>query len=142
MRTRGWVYSELLADEREEIAASFWLRVNAWFATNGIIVRKILTDNGSYCRSHAIREAMSDIEHCHGRHYRPQNNGKVERIHPTFVDEWPTQALHRRRTMLPGVPARWPHTYNRHRARTRPSRTARHPIARRPNRQWSYATRR
>lgn len=32
------VYSELLADERKETAAAFWLRVNAWFTECGITV--------------------------------------------------------------------------------------------------------
>jgi hypothetical protein len=57
------VYSELLADERKETAASFWLRADAWFTNNGTIVRKVLTDNFSCCQPHAFREAMGDIEH-------------------------------------------------------------------------------
>ncbi|OBI08789.1 transposase, partial [Mycolicibacter heraklionensis] len=56
-------YSELLADERKETAAGFWLRANAWFAECGITVRKVLTDNGSCYRSHAFRDALGGIEH-------------------------------------------------------------------------------
>ncbi len=40
-------YSELLADERKDTAAAFWLRANAWFNKCGFTVRNVLTDNGS-----------------------------------------------------------------------------------------------
>ena len=33
-------YSELLADERKETAAAFWLRANAWFNDCGFTVEK------------------------------------------------------------------------------------------------------
>ena len=81
-------YSELLADERKETAAAFWLRANAWFSECGITVRKVLTDNGSCYRSHTFRDALGDIEHRRTRPYRPQTNGKVERFHRTLADEW------------------------------------------------------
>jgi transposase IS481 family protein len=42
-------YSELLADERKETVAAFWLRANAWFSQCGITVRKVLTDIQSEC---------------------------------------------------------------------------------------------
>jgi transposase len=41
------VYSEILTDERKQTAADFWLRANAWFAECGIVIRNVLTDNGS-----------------------------------------------------------------------------------------------
>jgi transposase InsO family protein len=81
-------YSELLADERKDTAADFWSRANAWFASKGIVVRKVLTDNGSCYHSHAFRDALGNIEHRRTRPYRPQTNGKVERFHRTLADEW------------------------------------------------------
>jgi len=65
-------YSELLADERKETAAAFWLRANAWFNDCGFTVRKVLTDNGSCYRSHKFRDALGDIKHQRTRPYRPQ----------------------------------------------------------------------
>ena len=39
-------YSELLTDERQDTAAAFWRRANAWFTNYGVAVRRVLTDNG------------------------------------------------------------------------------------------------
>jgi len=40
-------YSEILDDERKETAAGFWLRARAHFASAGIDVTAVMTDNGS-----------------------------------------------------------------------------------------------
>ncbi|WP_199254324.1 IS481 family transposase [Mycolicibacterium mengxianglii] len=112
------VYSELLADERKETAAGFWIRANAWFNQCGIIVSKVLTDNGSCYRSHAFRDALGDIEHRRTRPYRPQTNGKVERFHRTLADEWAYARLYTSDTERCAEYPRWLHTYNHHRGHT------------------------
>jgi transposase InsO family protein len=111
-------YSELLADERKETAAAFWLRANAWFNECGFAVRKVLTDNGSCYRSHAFRDALGDAEHRRTRPYRPQTNGKVERFHRTLADEWAYARLYRSDAERCAEFPRWLHTYNHHRGHT------------------------
>jgi len=111
-------YSELLADERKETAAQFWLRANTWFNDCGFTVRKVLTDNGSCYRSFAFRDALGDIEHRHTRPYRPQTNGKVERFHRTLADEWAYARLYTSDTERCQEFPRWLHTYNYHRGHT------------------------
>lgn len=111
-------YSELLADERKETAAEFWSRANAWFASRGIIVRKVLTDNGSCYRSHVFRKALGLIEHRRTRPYRPQTNGKVERFHRTLADEWAYARLYTSDADRCEEYPRWLHTYNHHRGHT------------------------
>jgi transposase InsO family protein len=111
-------YSELLADERKETAAEFWLRANAWFNECGFTVRKVLTDNGSCYRSFAFRDALGDIEHRRTRPYRPQTNGKVERFHRTLADEWAYARLYTSDTERCNEFPRWLHTYNCHRGHT------------------------
>jgi len=111
-------YSELLADERKETAAAFWLRANTWFAHCGITVRNVLTDNGSCYRSKAFGEALGDITHRRTRPYRPQTNGKVERFHRTLADEWAYARLYRSDTERCDEFPRWLHTYNHHRGHT------------------------
>jgi len=112
------VYSEILADERKETAAAFWLRANAWFAECGITVQKVLTDNGSRYRSHAFRNAVGDVEHRRTRPYRPQTNGKVERFHRTLADEWAYAQLYTSDAQRSQQFPIWLHTYNHHRGHT------------------------
>jgi len=111
-------YSELLADERKDTAAGFWLRANTWFIRQGIQVRKVLTDNGSCYRSHAFRDALGSIEHRRTRPYRPQTNGKVERFHRTLADEWAYARLYTSDAQRCQAYLPWLHTYNHHRGHT------------------------
>jgi transposase InsO family protein len=111
-------YSELLSDERKETAAAFWRRANAWFSECGIIVGKVLTDNGSCYRSHAFKDALAGIEHRRTRPYRPQTNGKVERFHRTLADEWAYARLYTSDTERCAEFPKWLHTYNHHRGHT------------------------
>jgi transposase InsO family protein len=111
-------YSELLSDERKETAAAFWRRANAWFSECGIIVGKVLTDNGSCYRSHAFKDALEGIEHRRTRPYRPQTNGKVERFHRTLADEWAYARLYTSDTERCQEFPIWLHTYNHHRGHT------------------------
>ncbi|MGE2738066.1 IS481 family transposase, partial [Mycolicibacterium vaccae] len=112
------VYSEMLADERKDTAAEFWLRANAWFAARGIVVRKVLTDNGACYRSNMFRDALGQIEHRRTRPYRPQTNGKVERFHRTLADEWAYAELYTSDAQRCQEYPRWLHTYNHHRGHT------------------------
>ncbi|MEV6341738.1 IS481 family transposase, partial [Nocardia vinacea] len=113
-------YSEILPDERKETAVAFWRRARIFFATNGINVKRVLTDNGSCYKSLLWRHALADagITHKRIRPYRPQTNGKVERFNRTLLDEWayarPYQSDTERRTAL----TEWLHTYNHHRGHT------------------------
>jgi transposase InsO family protein len=111
-------FSELLADERKDTAAAFWIRANTWFRECGITIRKVLTDNGSCYRSHAFSEALGDIEHRRTRPYRPQTNGKVERFHRTLADEWAYAQLYTSDIERCEAFPKWLHTYNHHRGHT------------------------
>lgn len=83
-------YSEILENERTATAAGFWTRARASFASVGITVTEVITDNGSCYRSHAFRDALqaTDIEHRWTGAYRPPTNGKVERFNRTLASEW------------------------------------------------------
>ena len=112
-------YTELLADERKETAAAFWLRAHAWFRDEcGFAVRNVLTDNGSCYRSHSFRDALNGIKHRRTRPYRPQTNGKVERFHRTLADEWAYARLYTSDAERCAEFPRWLHTYNHHRGHT------------------------
>jgi hypothetical protein len=58
------------------------LRAAAYFASMGIVVERVLTDNGSCYRSRDFTTALGDLRHSRTRPYRPATNGKVERFKP------------------------------------------------------------
>lgn len=130
-------YSELLADERKETAAAFWLRANTWFNECGIIVRNVLTDNGACYRSHKFRDALGDIKHRRTRPYRPQTNGKVERFHRTLADEWAYARLYTSDAERCAEFPLWLHTYNHHRGHT--ALRGQPPASRVPNLSGQYS---
>jgi transposase InsO family protein len=111
-------YSEIIDDERGATAAGFWLRAQAWFASCGIQVQRVLTDNGACYRSRDFATALGPVVHKRTRPYRPQTNGKVERFNRTLLEEWayahPYQSEEERLTAFP----LWLHFYNHHRGHT------------------------
>ncbi len=111
-------YSELLTDERQETAAAFWKRAAAYFASCGITVRRVVTDNGSCYRSRAFAAALGGIAHKRTRPYRPQTNGKVERFHRTLADEWAYAAVYNSDAERAAAFPAWLHRYNHHRGHT------------------------
>lgn len=113
-------YSEVLTDERKETAASFWQRANAFFAEHGITVERVLTDNGSCYRSRLFGQTLSatGIVHKRTRPYRPQTNGKVERLNRTLLDEWAYVRPYSSNAERTEALADFLHTYNYHRCHT------------------------
>jgi transposase InsO family protein len=81
------VYSEILTNEKRETAAGFWERANALYAANGIIVLRVMTDNGSCYLSTPFKTALGDVAHKFTRPHRPQANGKIGRFR-TLDSKW------------------------------------------------------
>ena len=113
-------YSELLTDERKETAARFWERANTYFASVGITVQRILTDNGSCYRSGLWKQTLhqAGITHNRTRPYRPQTNGKVERFNRTTLQEWAYAQPYNSEAERAATFNDWLHTYNHHRGHT------------------------
>jgi transposase InsO family protein len=82
--------AEILDDERKETASPFMTRAIGFFATRGVKVERVLTDNGSCYRSREFARVLAEagIGHRWTRPYRPQTNGKVERFNLTLKGEW------------------------------------------------------
>lgn len=108
-------YTELLDDERAETTAQFWTRAEEFFASHGITVEAVLTDNGPNYRSRLLRSALGDIEHRFTRPYRPQTNGKVERFHRTLAEEWAYVRPYNSESERAAALDNWLHAYNHHR---------------------------
>lgn len=113
-------YSEVLPDERATTTVGFWQRALAWFAERGVMVRSVLTDNGSAYRSGNFARACSaaSIRHRFTRPYRPQTNGKVERFNRTLLEEWAYVRMYRSELQRTRALDSWLHRYNHHRGHT------------------------
>jgi transposase InsO family protein len=83
-------YAEELPDESPETTSGFLRRAWRFYAAHGITVERILTDNGGCYRSHELAAACDElgIGHRFTRPYRPQTNGKAERMVRTLLSEW------------------------------------------------------
>jgi transposase InsO family protein len=110
-------FTQLKPDERYRSAVSFLRASIRYFAQLGVIVRRVLTDNGSAFRSKHFAKAcrLLELKHSFTRPYRPQTNGKAERFIQSALREWaygiPYQHSSERAVML----NRWMHHYNWHR---------------------------
>ena len=78
-------------------------------------IERVLTDNArNYTASAAFRSALAELgaRHKTTRPYRPQTNGKAERLNRTLLDEWAYARAYRtndeRLAALPG----WLDEYN------------------------------
>lgn len=84
-------YSEVLPDEKGATCGEFIARALAWFATQDVQVKAVITDNHwSYKRSTAVTEALTStgVEHWYIKAHCPWQNGKVERFNRTLAAEW------------------------------------------------------
>lgn len=110
-------FSQILPDERKESAVAFLKAAIAYYASLGVIVARVMTDNGSCYRSKAFRDACRDLglKHIRTRPYTPKTNGKAERFIQTALREWAYAQAYptsdRRAQELPI----WLHRYNWHR---------------------------
>jgi len=100
-------YAEQLPDERGETAAAFLGRSLVFFASHGIVVQRVLTDNGSPYVSKGFARAVADhgIVHKRTRPYTPRTNGKAEAMVKILLNSWayarPYRTEHQRAAALP-----------------------------------------
>ena len=107
-------YTQVLPSERKQDAIAFFLSSLAWFASHGVIVERVMIDNGSAYKSHDFAAVLKThgITHKRTRPYTPKTNGKAERFIQSSIREWayarPFQSsAERQAAMHP-----WLHDYN------------------------------
>jgi transposase InsO family protein len=84
-------YVGVFGDERGATCARFVLDAAASFASRGVRIERVLTDNArNYTVSRAFAGALAEIgaRHKVTRPFRPQTNGKAERFNQTLLREW------------------------------------------------------
>ena len=110
-------FSAMRPTEAKGCAVAFLDAAVAYYASLGVTVERVMTDNGSCYRSKAFRQACRRhaIRHIFTRPYTPRTNGKAERFIQTTLREWAYARAYdtsdQRAQQLPY----WIHRYNWHR---------------------------
>ena len=83
-------YVEVLADEQQGTAIGFLSRAVAWFNSQGVECRQVMSDNGPAYLSRSFAQACKalGLKHIRTRRYTPRTNGKAERFIQTLCKEW------------------------------------------------------
>jgi transposase InsO family protein len=123
-------FSQILPDERGPSAVIFLKAAVAYYASLGVRVTRVMTDNGSCYKSFAFRDACRRLalKHLRTKAYTPKTNGKAERFIQSALREWAyARAYQNSRQRTDELP-RWLHRYNWHRPHR--SLNAKPPISR------------
>ena len=77
-------FSQILPDEKKESAVAFLRAAVAYYASLGVTVARVMTDNGSCYRSHGLRQGLRRARpeaHLHqALHAQDQRQGRA--LHP------------------------------------------------------------
>jgi transposase InsO family protein len=110
-------FSQIHPDETKESAVPFLKAAVAYYASLGVTVSRVMTDNGPCYISDDFRKACADLglKHIRTKPYTPKTNGKAERFIQTALREWAYAHIYdssgQRAEHLPA----WLHRYNWHR---------------------------
>lgn len=110
-------FSALHPDERGRSACTFLVQSLRYYASLGIRIERVLTDNGACYKSKRFARLCRrlGLQHLRTRPYSPQTNGKAERFIQTALREWAYARSYdssdHRAQQLPS----WLHQYNWHR---------------------------
>ncbi|MDN4477012.1 IS481 family transposase [Demequina sp. SYSU T00192] len=84
-------FAQVLPDETGDTCAQFLADAAAFFASHGVRVREVMTDNAlNYTRARAFGDVvgMLGVKHRRTRPYSPWQNGKAERFNRTLQERW------------------------------------------------------
>jgi transposase InsO family protein len=82
-------FAQIYPDETADSALNFLAACERFYATHGITIERVLTDNGTcFKRRWAQESERLGIAVRKTRPYRPQTNGKVERFIRTLLELW------------------------------------------------------
>lgn len=110
-------FTQMHPDESRHSAQAFVRAAAAYFATLGVPIQRVLTDNGMAFRSAAFSEACLElgITQKFTRAYRPQTNGKAERFIQSALREWAYGWTYQNSAQRTAALASWQYHYNWHR---------------------------
>jgi len=110
-------FSQIHPDETKESAVPFLKAAVAYYASLGVTVSRVMTDNGSCYISDDFRKACADLglKHIRTKPYTPKTNGKAERFIQTSLREWAYAHTYDSSDHRAEHLSAWLHRYNWHR---------------------------
>jgi transposase InsO family protein len=126
-RTVGWeyvhvcvddytrlAYAQVLEDEKATSAIGFLRCALAFYASYGVKIQAVMTDNGAAYASvvHALACRALGIRHIRIRPRRPRTNGKAERFIRTMLCEWVYGAIYASSKERTAALSGWLERYN------------------------------
>jgi transposase InsO family protein len=110
-------FSRIMKTERKACAVAFLKAAVAYYATLGVTVERVMTDNGSCYRSRRFRNACRrlSLKLIYTRPYTPRTNGKAERFIQTALREWAYARAYDTSLQRAAELPHWIHRYNWHR---------------------------
>jgi transposase InsO family protein len=110
-------FSKVMKNERKGCAVAFLKAAVSYYASLGVQVERVMTDNGSCYKSFAFRNACKHLglKHIRTKPYTPKTNGKAERFIQTSLREWAYARAYNTSSERAAELPRWLHRYNWHR---------------------------
>lgn len=111
-------YAEIHPDEKGATCAGFITRAAEFFATHGISIEEVISDNAkNYVLSRDFQNALANIgaRHLTIRPHCPWQNGKVERFNRTLQIEWAYRQVFTSNDQRSAALAPWLDFYNNQR---------------------------
>ena len=110
-------FSRVMADQDKASAAAFLEVAVAYYASLGIKVERVMTDNGGCYLSKPFAKACSKLglRHIRTKPYTPRTNGKAERFIQTSLREWAYARAYNTSDERTAELPYWLHRYNWHR---------------------------
>jgi len=110
-------FTQIKPDERKRSAVAFLKASVAYYASLGVTVARVMTDNGSCYKSFAFRNACKrlGLRHIRTKPYTPKTNGKAERFIQTCLREWAYAHAYDTSDQRAAELPFWMHRYNWHR---------------------------
>jgi len=110
-------FTQVMKDETKESAKAFLEAAVAYYASLGVKVQRVMTDNGACYISRVFRETCRrlGLKQIYTKPYTPKTNGKAERFIQTCLREWAYARAYRHSNERTAELAPWLHAYNWHR---------------------------
>jgi transposase InsO family protein len=110
-------FTRIVPDEKTVSAITFLKAAVAYYASFGVKVARVMTDNGSAYQSFAFARVCRGlkIKHIRTKPYTPKTNGKAERFIQTALREWAYARAYQTSDQRAAELPVWTHQYNWHR---------------------------